>query len=182
MSFEQRKHLLKFRDVKLLSVGGVHTRYWDVAGEQWIYVPGVSDGQCLLLCLGDYCWRYRVCFSWNLCNLCWVCLCISLRSCTRLQSQLGKCILQKPLMKGCRGKFILKMINFYCQQWQDLFCIHFCATIFIKIVFMGVRIGRTIKACSKYIIMLNWTLNISDILLSCVCFKEAFNKLWICGH
>lgn len=106
MSFEQRKHLLKFRDVKLLSVGGVHTRYWDVAGEQWIYVPGVSDGQCLLLCLGDYCWRYRVCFSWNLCNLCWVCLCISLRSCTRLQSQLGKCILQKPLMKGCQGKFM----------------------------------------------------------------------------
>lgn len=88
------------------------------------------------------------------------------------------------------------MINFYSQQfnlqWQDLVGIHFSATIFIKIIFMGIRIGKTINACSKYIIMLSWTfhlyivhiciLYISDVLLFCVRVKEAFNKLCIYGH
>lgn len=58
----------------------------------------------------------------------------------------------------------LKMIQFYFQQfnleWQDLFCIHFSATVFIKMMFMRIRIEKAINACSKYIIMLRWTLNI----------------------
>lgn len=45
------------------------------------------------------------------------------------------------------------MIQIYFQQlnleWQDLFCIHFSATVFIKIVFMGIRIEKAINACSK---------------------------------
>lgn len=55
----------------------------------------------------DYFWIYESVFQMKNCNLCWdVNLYISLRLCTRLQSQLGKYILQKPLMKDCRGKLM----------------------------------------------------------------------------
>lgn len=55
----------------------------------------------------DYFWRYETGFQMKNCNLCWdVYLYVSLRLCTRLQSQLGKCILQKHLMKECLGKLM----------------------------------------------------------------------------